>query len=333
MFAYQIQCHKHIGHVSRLIRWLYHTEDLFIVSVDTRSGEDLSPLRDLLALGNVLLVAKHAITWGGASLVASMLSTIFEALSHDGWRYFVNISESDMPLKSRPEMLEFFANHASKGAHNFISDFGVIEFEPLPRRSEDAGLRWTLSAPGNSSFTLHDDVCRLLRSGATSHSEFPPVTQPNLRSAFHVEEDIEGGRLFIRPHQSFEAYQAERFFARYPYRFGRQWIVASRALCRYMIDSEASRSIFNVLKNSFIPDESFTQTVAATAPREDIGGIVANNLRYALGAPERITDANFAEVLASGALFARKVDFAHCTKMIEWAEVNLGNLDGPQTSA
>ena len=127
----------------------------------------------------------------------------------------------------------------------------------------------------------------------------------------------------MRRYSDYEKDLLERFFKTYPYRFGRQWIIASRALCEYLIYSDDSRSIFNTLRTTFIPDESFVQSVVAAAPVEKIGGTHRNNFRYFLGEPIYIDDTNFHTVVSSDALFARKLGYSNTQKVVDWVNENV----------
>jgi len=324
-FAYQIQCHGHIREVSRLLSWIYHEKDHFFISVDQHFPGDLADLDWALSLPNVFAVPRLPITWGGGNLVASMMSAMTHALRRDDWDYFINLSAHDLPLANRERLCEVLREHDRNGHRNFVSDFGCVDFDSWSPAAGVPRAQRNIDAPGNSVITLLGGVGDLISADSDSHQAFLPVTMPKLRPAFHVTEALDRRALACRTHHEFETNFLQEFYRVHPYHFGRQWIVAGRALCSYLVGSQESMNILNVLTTSFIPDESFVQTVAAGAPADLIGGTLPNNLRYHYGSPENISDANFNAVLDSGAIFARKLDYANSSKIVLWAEAQLAD--------
>jgi len=327
MFAYMIQCHKEFSQVSRLLSWLYNDVDYFILCIDANSKEDMSAVDWSLSKPNITRVTNHAITWGGPSMVAAMVECISAALKVGHWQYFINVSGYDLPLRSRQEICSTLAQYKAEGYENFISDFGAIEFVPTVSSNTGVDEKLTLSAPSGARIELFGELCRYARIGATDHHDFLPVITPSLRPTFVVNEAFEGGMLRCRPYFPFEAELATRYFERFPYRFGRQWIVAGRRFCRYVVESESASDIYLRLSTTFIPDESFFQSVAATAPVDVVGKTLKNNLRYKLGGPEQISDDNFDEISSSDALFARKIVLERSRRLLDWADSRFPGSD------
>jgi hypothetical protein len=155
---------------------------------------------------------------------------------------------------------------------------------------------------------LQGEVRQLMKPGTPGHANFRPVIDPSLRVSFYVDEGHEGRFLSCRPLFAFEAQQRELFANVNGYRFGRQWVILHREICESLFSSVGAASIYHGVKNTFIPDEIFFQTFFGSAfAKVSKGGFIANNQRFRFGSPERITDANYAEVAGSGAWFARKV--------------------------
>jgi Core-2/I-Branching enzyme len=316
VIAYMVQCHTEFAQVARLLEWIYHEDDLFILSIDRNTQDDLAEIALFLERENVVIAPSHKITWGGASIVQATLSSIREALNNSTWEYFINLSAFDVPLITRAALGEALAHHAKSGVFNFVSDFGPLEWEPRVWSGE-FDRRLLITAPGAAWIELNGNLVDLMSSDMQSHTSFKPVTDAHLRVSFNVDEGSDGKLLACRPLYRFEAEERQDFSSRSSYRYGRQWVILHREICELLFASEIATTIYQNIKHIFIPDEIFFQTLfGATANSSPKRGLIKNNQRYFLGAPERITDRNFAEVRASGAWFARKLVVLEATDVI-----------------
>lgn len=65
---------------------------------------------------------RHASIWGGASLLTTLLSSARKMLEYSkNWDFLVNLSESDFPIKSNKQLVEFLT--INKG-FNFVKSYG-----------------------------------------------------------------------------------------------------------------------------------------------------------------------------------------------------------------
>lgn len=65
---------------------------------------------------------RQASIWGGASLLTTLLKSAQQMLAHHHhWDFLVNLSESDFPVKSNNQLIEFFI--WNKGM-NFVKSHG-----------------------------------------------------------------------------------------------------------------------------------------------------------------------------------------------------------------
>ncbi|XP_070379773.1 xylosyltransferase 2 isoform X4 [Dermacentor albipictus] len=164
-----------VRQVLRLLRFLYHERHVFYIHVDARQDH---MYRSLLALEsrytNVRLERYRLATiWGGSSLLEMLLRGMAYLLrEHPGWDYFVNLSETDYPVKSRKELEMFLA--ANMGS-NFVKSHGqdtqrFIGKQALERTFHECGgrmwrlgprtLPWGLRLDGGSDWVaLHRDFC------------------------------------------------------------------------------------------------------------------------------------------------------------------------------
>ncbi len=315
-----IQCHDRFENVARLLRWIYHPEDLFVLAIDSNSMSPRQALLPFIDHPNVCVVDHHSVTWGGASMVDIALSSLRTALQSDSWRMFINISGSDIPLCSRKRMIEIFTEYENKGYRNFVSDFGAVQFAPIISESAYAGSEKLVSAPSGARIRLFGKICELLRDGATGTAGFTPVTTPALRSSFVTIENPFNREILCRPYAPFEIDVMQNLLDGNDIRIGRQWVALSRTMCEFLLKSQVIARVYAFLRSTFIPDESFFQTAAAIAPTKDVGQTLRNNLRYALGSPENISDAIFDKITKSESIFARKVNFAESSRILEWVD-------------
>ncbi|KAH3872501.1 hypothetical protein DPMN_035717, partial [Dreissena polymorpha] len=114
-----------VRQVHRLINTLYHPRHYFYIHVDSRSEymyRELLPLESQLA--NVRLTRERFATiWGGASLLQAHLSFMRSLLEMTDWYwdYYINLSESDYPLKPMQQLTWFLNKY--KG-YNFLKSNG-----------------------------------------------------------------------------------------------------------------------------------------------------------------------------------------------------------------
>ncbi|XP_077489930.1 xylosyltransferase oxt isoform X1 [Amblyomma americanum] len=164
-----------VRQVLRLLQFLYHERHVFYIHVDARQEHmyrSLLPLESKYA--NVRLARNRLATiWGGSSLLEMLLRGMAYLLrEHAKWDYFVNLSETDYPVKSREELEKFLA--ANMGS-NFVKSHGqdtqrFIGKQALERTFHECGgrmwrlgprtLPWGLRLDGGSDWVaLHREFC------------------------------------------------------------------------------------------------------------------------------------------------------------------------------
>ncbi|XP_062613310.1 LOW QUALITY PROTEIN: xylosyltransferase oxt-like [Saccostrea cucullata] len=115
---------RQVRQVRRLLKAIYHRDHFYLLHVDMRQEylyRELLPLEDVLP--NVHLVRKRFATiWGGANLLDAHLHIMKEALnSYKKWDYYVNLSESDYPIKRLDALISYLTKY--KG-YVFIKSHG-----------------------------------------------------------------------------------------------------------------------------------------------------------------------------------------------------------------
>ncbi|XP_025163648.1 xylosyltransferase oxt isoform X3 [Harpegnathos saltator] len=115
--------------VKRLINILYHPSHLFYIHVDARQDylyREILEVEKSCKLNNIKVARgeglRHASIWGGASLLTTLLKSAQQMLAHHHhWDFLVNLSESDFPVKSNNQLIEFLS--WNKGM-NFVKSHG-----------------------------------------------------------------------------------------------------------------------------------------------------------------------------------------------------------------
>ncbi|KAK6165186.1 hypothetical protein SNE40_023628 [Patella caerulea] len=128
---------RQIRQVIRLIRAVYHPDHYYYIHVDKREEylfRELLPLEK--RLHNVRLTRQRFSTiWGGASLLQAHLTFMKEVLGIREWKwdYYINLSESDYPIKRIDELVNFlkkyngysFLKSHGSDTHRFIQKQGL----------------------------------------------------------------------------------------------------------------------------------------------------------------------------------------------------------------
>jgi hypothetical protein len=105
--AFCLMCHRMPDAVADLLRAIWRPDHLYIVHVDAKAGAALRETAGRLAaaLPNVHMLAARPCSWGGWSLVETMLRGIDRALALDpAWSHFVPLSEGHVPLRTTEAM-------------------------------------------------------------------------------------------------------------------------------------------------------------------------------------------------------------------------------------
>ncbi|MBU1598923.1 beta-1,6-N-acetylglucosaminyltransferase [bacterium] len=110
MIAYLILVHRYPDQFKRLFSAIYHPANYYLVHVDKRSGVGLqTEIQDFLSsFANASLLKSQSTLWGGYSLVDAELRGIEELLKIGSeWKFFINLSGQDFPLKSQAHIQDF----------------------------------------------------------------------------------------------------------------------------------------------------------------------------------------------------------------------------------
>jgi hypothetical protein len=305
-----------------LVRWLDDGSNIFVLCFDSKSvtREALDQLRSDLPHDRCFFVGMP-IVWAGSSQVASSLSAIEIALDKDkSWSHFINLSESDIPLRPLAELKARL--DASGPAHSVIFYFDrYSKFDPKPvdPDHEIIGMDY-FGRQDRPRFQIQRSALPLFK--AIIDSGFG---RNDLRAQLRIEEDSTENRLRIRSLTTDDIGRRKALFAKYPYGFGRQWVCLHRSFCEWLFASGAAPELFDELKHVFIPDECFFQT-ASLASGKPLGSTIENGCLHAHeGSPMDIGPARLEELAASKKFFARKLtdDPQGESIVVDWVEARL----------
>ncbi|KAK2569055.1 Xylosyltransferase 2 [Acropora cervicornis] len=111
--------------VKRLFKAIYHTNHYFFFHIDSRSDylrrEVLKMIRNF---PNAAVAPwSMATIWGGASLLKMLLKCMEDLMSKKEWKwdFFINLSESDYPIKHNSALVEFLR---ARRDFNFLKPHG-----------------------------------------------------------------------------------------------------------------------------------------------------------------------------------------------------------------
>lgn len=112
--------------LKQMFKAIYHNDHYFIIHVDSRSDYLHRKVAEMAKdFSNVHMPTwRMATIWGGASLLQMLLKALEEleyVLTEWNWDFFINLSESDYPIKANDELVAFLRVHRK---NNFVRTHG-----------------------------------------------------------------------------------------------------------------------------------------------------------------------------------------------------------------
>lgn len=130
MIAYLILVHRYPNQLKRLFKAIYHPANHYLIHVDKRSGTELqAEIKEFLAeYPNASMLKSEKALWGGYSLVDAELRGMNELLKMGlEWKFFINLSAQDFPLKSQTYIHNYLNQHIGK---DFLKVANQAEIRP-----------------------------------------------------------------------------------------------------------------------------------------------------------------------------------------------------------
>lgn len=115
MIAYFLLLHRFPEQFKRMFQSIYMPGNIYLIHVDKTSGPEMvADIAEFLApyQGVEILPSRRAL-WGGYSLVDAELRGMKRLLEMDpNWKYYINLSGQDFPLKSQVYIRDFLSRHS-----------------------------------------------------------------------------------------------------------------------------------------------------------------------------------------------------------------------------
>lgn len=231
--AYLILAHDTPNHLRRLVNALQHQGDRFFIHIDKKS--------DIRLFGtdkyddNVIFLEKRLnLWWGEYSIVHATLDLMSHALfSNSDFDYFILLSGSDYPIRSRIQLNRYLAE-------NYGTEF--INLTEMPNDVLDKNVDRLLYYRFQKKYD--DALCANLINRVNSFMRKIGITR-----------DYSNLLYPLKP------------FA------GSQWWALTRDACHYILSFvEENQSVVHFFKNTHTPDESFFQTIIGNSSfRQKVG--------------------------------------------------------------
>lgn len=111
MIAYFILVHRYPEQFKRLFKAIYSEGNQYVIHIDKSSGTDFANdiIKFLENYKDTEIIESKKALWGGYSLVDAELRGMKKLLDMSkNWKYYINLSGQDFPLKSQKYIREFF---------------------------------------------------------------------------------------------------------------------------------------------------------------------------------------------------------------------------------
>ncbi len=274
MIAYLLLVHRFPNQFKRLFKAIYHLENHYVVHIDKRSGPILQEqIKEFLShFPNTTLLKSENAFWGGYSLVDAELRGINKLLKMSNkWKFFINLSGQDFPLKSqeyirdylsahpgkefikvldqkkdRPDTLHRIHHYVYENANEVVSE-PIIERKFIPNITPYIGNQWMILSREFCEFVTHSPEIKKFKDFyrntlIADEGFFQTVMMNTSFKPQLVNDDLRAidwipmGTVKLRP-RDFTANDAD-------------FLLASPDLFARKFDSEVDRQILGILEDS-----------------------------------------------------------------------------------
>lgn len=273
--AYLITAYDDFYTLGRLVRLLDDPRNDIYIHVDRKSNSfaESAFLSDC-GTERVVLAPRRKVHWGDYTQISSVLSLIRLATSSKEYDYFHLLSGSDLPLKTQDYIHEFCEEHRGQ---EFVS------FHDLGRREDWVRYAYTFNRLVKARNAPLRFAGKVIRHGHLGAQKLMKVDRRT-----RIDGEL---------------------------RYGSDWFSITHGLARLLLVKEDE--IERAFGRAAIPTEFYVQTVLWNSDlRGNVldGGSRRSNMRLidwergSGSSPYVFRDADYAELLASEMLFARKFD-------------------------
>jgi hypothetical protein len=302
MLFFQIQGAYQGIYLRELLSVIYSADNFYLITIDKHQSDTAAVLqKDLSKLRNVTVSCDAPVTWGGLSQVNSMLTGMSRMRSlGDNYRYYINISDSDIPLWPLARLKAFLQEAEANQKYAFLQ-FWRPKPPPINLIIKDE--------PGVTEFRHRSDVTFSVDNGISHYFHDlskSPVVEANLRYQFICFEQPNTKTLHVRPPMLFEDTARAMFFSHNPAYLGRQWMMLHSSILQHIFAHPQFAAFYQMLGSTLIPDEAFFPTFLLNTLQTK-STIVNDNLRFSGGSPMTIDDTHIEALAGSSSAFARKI--------------------------
>jgi hypothetical protein len=279
-----VLAHRSPTQLALLLSQLQHPDIRVYVHLDRKSP--LAPFRrELVERGSpsFFMIGRRRSRWGGIELVDAAMEGLARGVS-DGCGYFFLISGQDFPIVPTPEIIEFARRS---------EDRSFLEFFPFPVE------KWRYGGRIRTEFYTYTLFGR-------RETFIPGGEKATFSWKGRLINELLRIRTFFKPPRRFPSYlQAYG---------GSQWWNLSREAAEFVlrfVDDHPDYRAYHA--HSLLPDEMFFQSILLGSGFAGDREVINDPLRFMIwepGAshPKSLTVDDLPQILASGKLFARKID-------------------------
>jgi len=319
VIAYHILCHDNFDQVVRLIDALYCADDVFLIDIDDGKDPDTDALEQFALRDNIHIVRDANIGWGASGTLRKTIKGAFNLLKLDtDWQYYVVLSGQDLPLKSIPSIKAYLSEGSSREA-NYLRYGATDVLDPtdLPLISNNKQIsQW--GDRGHTKVFAKPGVIN-------------PQTNHGARWLVDVVEIGEKGEVYIGNCDKLLLARRKAFFKQYPYYEGPNWFNLHRTLIEHMIQDPFAYELYDVLRSTFIPDESYFQTYIMNTRFRYTVDWNYGRLILRPGSKPRVkvfTLDDWPEISSCSEFFGRKFDMSQCPEIVDQVLERVRSTDG-----
>ena len=120
--AFTLSVYTHAGQVEQLLRAIYRPQNYYCIHVDLKAVDlvyqSLSKITG--CFGNVFLASKrYHVIWGMFSVLQPELQCMEDLLKRKGWRYLINLTGQEFPLKTNEDIVKILKVYNGSNAIDF----------------------------------------------------------------------------------------------------------------------------------------------------------------------------------------------------------------------
>ena len=116
--AYSIIAYKQVEQIERLLRAIYRPQNFYCIHLDSKTFQDdvITMMSIANCFPNVFMSSRSVdVKWGEFSVLEAELVCMKDLWEKKGWKYFINLTGQEFPLKTNLELVEIL--RASQAAN------------------------------------------------------------------------------------------------------------------------------------------------------------------------------------------------------------------------